>query len=86
VIVEIDVWYGGGGPVAIGPIAAECIEEMPDGRVHFRITDTVWWKDNVGYDGPPTFTYERLRADGFVRYDAYAWCPKGMGPAPTKWW
>jgi hypothetical protein len=79
---DIEVWFGTGGGYLAGPIEATCVEELPNGEVRFFITDRGW-------DDPVEFTYPRLRPDFFVRYDAYAWCPKGEGPKDSprasKW-
>jgi len=83
--MEIEVWYGAGDRNPVGPIEATLLEELPNGEVRFNITDK-GWLDHVGWDEPPEFTYGRLPDTHFVHNDAYAWCPKGTGGEPTKWW
>lgn len=90
-VMEIEVWFGCGDGYIAGPIEATLVEERPNGEVKFRITDK-GFRDHVGWEDHEIieFTYPRLRPDHYVRYDAYAWCPKGEGPQPsvhvTKWW
>lgn len=88
-ILEIEVWFGSGDGFIVGPIEAKLVEMHANlDDVRFLITDK-GWLDHVGWDEdePVEFTFPRLRADHYVGYDAYAWCPKGEGPKiPTKWW
>lgn len=83
--MDIEVWYGDGDTNPLGPIEAKLIELLPNGEARFLITDKDWL-DHTGFDEPVEFTYGRLPANRFVRYDAYCWCPKGEGGASTKWW
>lgn len=82
--MEIEVWFGQGDTRPVGPIEATFLAHEGD-EVRFLITDA-GWLDHVGWDEPVEFTYGRLPATYFVSYDAYAWCPKGEGPRPSKWW
>jgi hypothetical protein len=83
--MDIEVWFGQGDDDPIGPIEAKFLEEFPNGEVRFLITDA-GFLDHVGWKEPVEFTYGRLPANRFVRYDAYAWCPRGTGGPSTKWW
>jgi hypothetical protein len=88
---DIEVWFGTGDGHIAGPIEANFVEECSNGEVKFQITDP-GFREHVGWEDDEVveFTYPRLRPDNYVRYDAYAWCPKGEGPQPSssvgKWW
>jgi hypothetical protein len=80
--MEIEVWYGCGDRMPVGPLAAELVRL--DGDVaRFRIVDEEWLED-CGFDAPPEFEYGRMRPDRWVGNDAYAWCPAGEGGAPNR--
>lgn len=82
-VMEIEVWYGCGDRMPVGPIEAEFVRDEGGGEVRFRIVDRVWLEE-CGWDEPVEFTYGRLREDRWVGNDAFAWCPKGEGGPSTR--
>lgn len=84
--IEIDIWYGDGDRMPLGPIKGLLLVLNPNGDSLIQVIDKDWLEQIGMEDKEYIVTYGKLPDDCFVSYDAYAWCYPGECKLNTKWW